>query len=107
MIDMANLQREVVAWQKKTFPESTIESCIRHLADEFLELEQAVVDGEPQERIAEEVADMVLLLIAVCGKAEIELEHAVAWKFMNVRRRTYAFDPARGYSRHVEATDDR
>lgn len=101
MIDMHNLQTQVAIWQRKTFPDADSESCARHLIAEAHEVLDAVNGGGSPQAIAEELGDVVLLAIAVADTCGIELEHAATWSFLKARRRTYAYDPALGYSVHV------
>lgn len=82
MIDMHNLQTQVAEWQRKTFPNADAQSCAKHLLAEAHEVLDAVNGGESTEAIAGELADVILLAVAVADRCGIALEHAVVWKFI-------------------------
>jgi hypothetical protein len=87
------LQAKVNAWQAMTFPESTVETVLTHLAREMRELDT--------KRNAEETADCVMLLMAFAGKLGFSLIGAVLDKFEVCKKRTWGEPDAEGVREHV------
>jgi NTP pyrophosphatase (non-canonical NTP hydrolase) len=73
------LQRVIGEWSRRTFPQSTIDSTIRHLWTEMVELDRAFTSGK-DENCREEVADLFILLVQLCNRAGIDLQQAVRQK---------------------------
>lgn len=73
------IQRKIGDWSRRTFPNSTVNSTMRHLWKEVAELDQAI-DGKKNENICEEAADVFILLVQLCNRAGIDLEASVREK---------------------------
>ncbi|HEY8310313.1 MAG TPA: dATP/dGTP pyrophosphohydrolase domain-containing protein [Gemmatimonadaceae bacterium] len=73
------IQQKIGEWSRRTFPQSTIDSTIRHLWTEMVELDRAFTSGK-DENCREEVADLFILLVQLCNRAGIDLQQAVRQK---------------------------
>lgn len=95
-------EQTVVSWQGRTFPDATRESVLRHLSEEAGELQHAWA-LRSEDSVREEIGDVGLLLICLASMFGTTLERCMADKFATASKRTYAYDPALGYARHVDA----
>ena len=107
-------QRRVGTWGERTFPDSTLRSIMAHLREEVAELHDAVerqeVHDDIEERttgayrheIAEEAADVLMLVLHLSHRCGFSLHHAAREKFAENQLRTWR-DDGRGYAKHVEA----
>lgn len=93
MNDLDVFQFEVGEWQAATFPQSTVETVLAHLAEEIREL-----TDEPG---PEEAADVFMLLLAVANKLEFSLMDAVREKFAINLQRQWGIVTAEGYTKHT------
>lgn len=100
---MSHLQTTVGMWAEETFPEQNDERLIAHFAEETDELIEALVNGRDSE-IRDALADLQLLLFVFGYSHGISLWDASQTKHSINQRRTWRFDPEKGYDRHVEAT---
>lgn len=115
---MSDFQREVGEWGEATFPQSTPASIAAHLLDEAVEAQEAVAravwresDALPdlmRERhraeVAEEAADVYLLLLHLAHRYGFDLETEARNKMAINRMRTWTTDSGRGYVKHDEVT---
>lgn len=101
---IAGMQASISAWQAKAFPGSSPISILLHMREEIEELAIAATrDVYFPDEIAEECADILHLLYALCAKFDLSLADAVVDKFkVNQQKRRFAYDPAIGYAKHVE-----
>lgn len=114
MLNLESLQERVGVWGLETFPQSTLETIAAHLCEEAAELRARasehvkdagngldVLASYERDKMAEEAADVLLLLLHLCHRAEIDLLDAAAVKFALCKGRKWEYDPEKGYSRHV------
>ncbi len=109
---MTDIQRSIDRWAAQTFPASTIAGVLAHLNDEVRELNHVFayeVKGRSPEsvvdRIAEEAADVAILLYQLGTRCGFDLERAVMEKMAVNKARTWGkADPVTGVVRHSEAT---
>lgn len=109
----STFQDRVAGWGRVTFPHATPETIWAHMHDETLELADAMeeYDRGPlttdalaiKNKVAEEAADVYLLLLHLAAWYGFDLEEAAREKFAIVQTRTYTTDSGRGYTRHDEA----
>lgn len=92
MIGLDTFQIEVGKWQAQTFPDSTINTVLAHLAEEVDELRR---DPNP-----EEAADVLMLLLAVATKLDFSLMDAAREKFEINKGRRWGVTTAEGYTKH-------
>lgn len=62
IISMEDLKKEILEWQKETFPLATKTNQMLKLEEEFAELNEAV-DNNDSDKILEEMADVVITSI--------------------------------------------
>jgi NTP pyrophosphatase (non-canonical NTP hydrolase) len=87
----------VTDWQRKQFPEGTVIGAANHLVKEAGEVLSAVQDGEPRERVGEELADVFFMLARVADKHEISpamLSDFIAQKLAENKARQWPATPA-------------
>ena len=112
------LQDRVGKWGERTFPTSTEESIFAHMIDECMELGEAMEEYDRgslttdplvvKGKVAEEAADVYLLLLHLAHRYNIDLHEAAEEKFAVVQKRTYTTDSGRGYVRHdAESANER
>lgn len=89
------LQPEIVAWQRKTFPKATSKSIAVHLSREARELLANPKSGP-------EIADVVFLAIAAAAWAGVDLMDEVRSKFAINLARTWGEPDADGVVEHIE-----
>lgn len=100
MSDLAELQRTVGEWGASVFSQATNDSILRHLRDEANEL----VSAASPDALAEEAADVLLLLLHLAHRNGFSLfDAAVVKHAVNTKRTWEADDNGRGYRKHVEA----
>lgn len=100
---------DIARWQRHAFPSATPVSCYRHLVDEVTEVGyemagfQIIPDEGVQRRIrgkvADELADVFFLTLALAHTAGIDLHAAIEEKFERNKQRTFVYDPVRGYAK--------
>jgi len=112
-LTLESLAAEIRAWQIETFPNGTPLGAAEHLLEEARELVQELRGmGKPRaydfDRVREEAADVLLLLIAVAGMVGFDLLPAAVDKMEINRNRTWESEPnERGYRKHVSESVDR
>jgi hypothetical protein len=87
-------QRDVNAWQDKTFPHATPQSILAHVRRELAELEDDPSDPA-------EAADIYILLLALAGKVGYDLHNVAAAKMDENYTRTWGKPDAEGVVEHV------
>jgi hypothetical protein len=109
-----DLQALIGDWAEETFPEHSDLGIVLHTGEEYRELlgmmdgRLAVFDGAPEPAIAYEdelrdrIADLLILLFTLAHRNGIDVAGAVLSKHDVNKGRRWAFDPERGYTRHVE-----
>lgn len=94
---------EIVAWQKETFGKATAQSKIGHLAEEVIELADALKEGLPDRRL--EFADCFLLLFgaaAADGMTYDDIVNAIQEKFEINKARVWGKPDEHGIVRHIK-----
>lgn len=95
---LIELQREIVAWQNKTFPKGTVSGQCKHLIREAAELQDNPMCGE-------EMADCLILLLGIAQRGGVSIEILVdlAWeKFERCKSREWGGPDAEGVYHHIE-----
>ena len=105
---MKNIQASIGKWQNETFgtgPERA-RPVMRHLAEEVneLEMELFVNEYKSSPAVEGEMADCVILLIAMAESLGVCLESAVEAKMVKNRARTWRKPDANGVIRHQEGS---
>jgi NTP pyrophosphatase (non-canonical NTP hydrolase) len=93
---------EIVAWQQKTFPQSTALSKMAHLAEELEELVADLKSNAPDRRL--EFADCFFLLFGAAasdGMSYNDICQAIQEKFDINKSRQWGKPDADGVVRHV------
>jgi len=92
---LIDFQNSIHEWASSTFPGQSVESKIKHLKTEILELEAAPSDGE-------EMADCFILLASIASEANINLAE-VSWaKLEKNKTRVWSEPDADGIRRHLD-----
>jgi NTP pyrophosphatase (non-canonical NTP hydrolase) len=99
------LQRRVGEWGERTFPTSTDASKLAHLGREYEELRE-MAEGVawgvlPAEAMAEEAADVAMLLFHLAHARGFSLAGAIERKFAEVQLRRWLAPDAEGVVEHV------
>ena len=98
MKTLAGWQAEIGAWAVQTFgPGVRFRQHVEHIRRELYELSGEVTD----DRVAEEMADVLSLLLAMAHRRGIDLEAALASKFAVNRKRKWGEPNADGVIEHV------
>ena len=115
--DLDDLQRRVAEWGNRTFMASTPRSKFFHLFDEVnreLRAELFEPTGAPRnhlslipEGVAEECADICMMLLHICAEQGMSLAAAVEAKFAVVQGRTWGEPDAAGVVEHVRDGEGR
>jgi NTP pyrophosphatase (non-canonical NTP hydrolase) len=101
-----DLFERIIQFQNETFPEATVDSCLNHLKEEILELEECIVEcwstGSSKYKL--EIADCLMLIYGICNKYRIDYEGVVSLLEeklqINLSRDWKMSD--KGYTKHVE-----
>lgn len=97
-VSLDALTREIVEWQRETFPHGTPASCVAHLVEEVAELSANPTDPS-------EIADCYFLIVGAANRAGVDLVAAVRDKLAVNRARVWGNPDANGVVNHVrEAT---
>jgi len=92
---------EIVAWQRETFPDATVDSQLRHLRREVEEALEASVGPHK----AEEVIDCLFLVIGALDHLGLiwnAVQILLDWKLGKNRERTWKAPDAEGVVEHLE-----
>ena len=103
-MDLNILQVSIGQWAAATFPHHTADSIFAHLEEEVSELKDALGANDP-DKIGENVADVLILLVTLAEFLDIPSKDAVIAKMAINRKRTWDYDPTTGYHRHVECEE--
>lgn len=68
--------RQVVEWDRATFPDQAVWGKVSHLSKEMVELANA----SSGEEVAEELADVFMLLVCIAADLKVNLAEAVEAK---------------------------
>ena len=109
MADLESLQTEIGQWTDTTFPSHYINGTpnprgpIYHLADpEKGEARELLTAFERGDDLAEEVADIVILCLAIGHLAGFSVQDAVVAKMTKNRARRWGLPDANGICEHIE-----
>jgi len=95
-------------WAERTFPESTVHTILAHAKDELKEVEDEInkhpcTDPMYTDDIAEEIADVFLLLCHLCFKLRISLLDAAYKKLeKNMNRKWETKINSKGFFSHID-----
>lgn len=95
---------EIVEWQQATFGDATPDSAIDRACEEWGELLEALEEVDPGADVAEEAADIVIVLSAFVATLGHDLAAAVAAKMGKNRARKWVRTTA-GCGQHVESDE--
>ena len=104
-VDLSTLQREVHAWAGIHFPDRSLASVLAHLREEVDELAAATLLDEDNGEVAEECADIGLLLLSMASLIDEDLAMLMAMKFALNKGRTWTTDTGT-HRKHTEETTD-
>lgn len=93
---MLSLFRRIALWQAQTFPVPGTAGLLKHIQREFNELCDDPTDGE-------EMADMVILLVALAECQGLDLEFEIECKLAINRERTWSPPDEDGVIEHVRS----
>jgi NTP pyrophosphatase (non-canonical NTP hydrolase) len=88
-------------WAQATFRGQSNTRVVAHLQEETRELERAVESGD-RDAIADECADVFILLASVCKENRVDLALAVRVKHASNAETDYKPDPTTGFDRRVD-----
>jgi phosphoribosyl-ATP pyrophosphohydrolase len=87
-IDMNALIPEIDSWLGRTFPDHTLPTIMKKLEEEYTELLDAVGRGDDLD-VAEEAADLLIVLLILCKSKTINLPAALMCKHTQNTRRVW------------------
>lgn len=100
---------DIKQWSKETFPNQSSNSVTYHFNEEVTELyvvtdqvDKGIDVGERS--IGEEIADCIILLCALAGVYDIDVEAAIRTKHEVNKVRKFEFVPKVGYHKRVKET---
>ncbi len=96
---MDDLQRRVAEWGEQTFPDAHDAGIWQHLREEVDELRAALMAGD-QAEVAQEAADIVMMLFHLAHRGGFSLQRAVEAKFTACQQREWLPPDASGVVRH-------
>ena len=107
-MSLDSLKRQIEAWQAETFPAGTAASCAEHLTREAQELRRELwdlyaprpADEVNPDGVAEELADVFFLLVAVADRQGLDLARAVRRKLTVNKARTWQAPDSTGVIEH-------
>jgi len=94
-------QRTISAWAVNTFGKASRQVIVDRAQDEMRELFEAVCDGQPVADIAEEAADVAIVLMHLAQSLGVDLNAAIDAKMAKNRKRKWTTD-GQGRGRHVK-----
>lgn len=94
-MNAATIQKRTVEWAEATFPNQPTEGKIAHLEDEIKEVRENPNDGE-------ELADCLLLLFNLAGRAGVDLLAEAEKKLAKNKTRVWGKQDERGVVHHIE-----
>lgn len=97
MSNLLTFQQEVGEWANKTFPGSNLRTKLTHLHRELIELKEARRDTQ----VAEECADMFLILLHICHSLNIDLGEEAECKLEVCKGRIWGKPDTEGVIEHV------
>ena len=98
---MTNLQKAIHEWQMETFKSSDEESKFNHLAEEMVELKEAIISGTNEE-LEMEIADCFLLLTGIASLRDIDIIAAARKKLEINKQRDWGEPDELGIVRHID-----
>lgn len=101
--DAQAMQERIGGWARHTFPDQTNMRLANHLAEEAEGLREVCRQevGYAPSRMAEEIADVIILALCLADRNGIRALDAVAEKMAENVKATYAYDPELGYDKRV------
>jgi len=107
MVDLRTVQKQIGSWCGTVFPDQTHQDIEAHFQEEAQELHMAVFmpfDDEPAEQaeVGEEIADCIILLLALAEHLGIVASEEVKKKMARNVRSDFALDPSKGYHKRVQ-----
>lgn len=98
------IQDQIAAWARETFGYEPIAGVLAHLDEEHDELYDAIQHPRPG-GVAEELADMAILLYKLAAMQGVDLDAAVEVKHARNQDRTWGPIGPDGAQRHIEEDD--
>lgn len=102
VLQLNALAEDVGAWIDRTFPDDTLMARGLVLGEETGEVQRCILKANQQVRggadlwddqLPHEVVDVLIALLGVCHRADIDINHAVRRRWAEVRERTYPTTP--------------
>jgi NTP pyrophosphatase (non-canonical NTP hydrolase) len=97
-----DFQQEVRGWADETFPGETNESLIRHIREEFEDELVPAVQGGADHDLAEELADVTLMIMGIAHRNNIHLQEAMRLKFEKLKKRRWGEPDEFGVVHHIK-----
>lgn len=94
-------------WQRTQFPAAALDGAAFHLADEAQEAVQEIMEGQSNDRMAEELADVVFMAIQCFTLLGVDMEQALRAKLKKNKAREWPrVADGRGVYHHVEIDNE-
>lgn len=104
MDNLRDLQREVGDWHREVYANATLAMIGLKLGEEAGEVcgavDRMIYQGGWRDQLADEMGDVVIMLAALCARLGIDFDHAVSYRWEEVRHRheagqsgTHEFQP--------------
>lgn len=95
LVTLRTLQKDIVRWADRTFPNRTVDDILRKLEEERKELLDGMITGD-------EYADIFILVMDLAAQHGIDVQKALVDKLEINRKRQWALNPETGTMQHVE-----
>lgn len=97
---MAPIQDQIAEWSKETFGSENVDAVLSHLDEEHDELYDAIKRPRPG-GVAEELADMAILLYKIAALMSVDLDEAVQDKHGINTNRSWGPSGPNGVRHHI------
>lgn len=95
-------QDRVGQWAEKTFTKATDQTVLTHMKREMVELEESVAHGNLKPELAEECADIYLLLLHLAHRNKFDLQAFAKRKHEVNTQRLWGAPDAEGVVEHIK-----
>lgn len=116
---MKELQKDIGEWQNRTFKQATLQSVFNHLKKEMKEVQEVInrykeletqfddcfweEDAEDaRDQLKNELADVIILVVALADLGIIDLEQAVKDKMVINKARKWGKPDSQGVVEHIK-----
>lgn len=99
-MDLKDVEKQVVEWNRTTFPRATIDAIFNKFSEEMFEFEEEVINNMPiifNGRPAEEFVDMIIVFMSARAKLGFTpLTEMIAAKLEINKNRVWGFETSNG-----------